>query len=249
MSRQWGVGLVVWMLASSLVQAQWEGVTDWSRQTEMATAVSGVVAAVPVNAGDVVKRGQLLMQLDQRVLRARVDQAQAAVHFQHLQQQEADKELERAEELYERTLLADHELDLARIDAARARASYQAALAKEQLARQELAQSELRAPFDARVLARHIQPGQTVVTHLAAPAMLVLAEADRILVRFEVDAEQAAGLSNGQALQVEVAGQHYPGQIESIHYQGEGARPYLIRVGFRSEQALPAGLLATVRVP
>jgi multidrug efflux system membrane fusion protein len=249
MNKPLAAVLTLWMLGSSLAMAEWDGRTTWSQATELSTATSGVVAQVRVNAGDTVKRGQLLLQLDQRALKARLDQAQAEVHYQRMHRDEAAKELARAEELYERTLLADHELDVAKIAAAQGEARYQGALAAEQLARQELAQSELRAPFDARVLARHVQPGQTVVSRFAAVPLLVLAEQDRMQVVFAVDAAEAAGLGNGQSLQVEVAGRSYSATVLAVQYQPDAAQPYMIQAGFAVAQPMLAGLPAKVRRP
>lgn len=246
-NRPWVIAIL--LLATPLLQAQWDGITQWSQPTALTTAVSGVVSRVNVEAGDRVKRGQLLLQLDQRALRARLKQAEAETAYQRAQRIEAGKELERADELYERTLLADHELDLARIADARAEAALQAALAAEQQARQELEQSELRAPFDAYVLARHVQPAQTVVTRLEATPLLLVAEADRMQVGFELGPEAAGSLSNGQAVQVEVAGRGYAGKIVSIGYQ-DGARPsYRVHAVFAIDGPMPAGLAATVRLP
>ena len=241
--------MTVLVLTSPLTLAQWEGVTEWSGQTAMSTAVSGVVAQVPVQAGDTVKRGQLLLQLEQSSLRARLAQAEAEVAYQRAQRTEAGKELERAEELYERTLLADHDLDLARIADARAESSLQAAVAAEQTARQELAHSELRAPFDARIIARHVQPGQTVVTRFAAVEMLILAESGKMQAGFNLNAVDAAKLKNGQALQVEVAGQGYNATIASIQYQPAAELPYRLSASFPSEAPLMAGMPARVRLP
>ena len=247
MNKQLGAILTVLMLGPSMAMAQWEGRTSWSQPTELATATSGVVVQVRVNAGDMVKSGQLLLQLDQRVLKARLEQAQAELRYQAMYREEAAKELARADELYERALLADHDLDVAKIADAQAAASYQGAVAAEQMARQELAYSELRAPFDARVLARHVHPGQTVVHRFEAPTMLVLAEQRRMRVDLVLSAEELAGISNGQPLQVEVAGQSYAATVAVVQYQSD--QHYLVQAVFAVTQPMLAGLPARVRRP
>nr|MBW6476647.1 efflux RND transporter periplasmic adaptor subunit [Chromatiales bacterium] len=248
MNKQLTAVLTVLALGShSVLIAQWDGLTNWSQPTELATATSGVVAQVGVNAGEMVKRGQLLLQLDQRVLTARLEQAQAELHYQTMHREEAAKELARAEELYERTLLADHDLDVARIAATQAEAGYQGAVAAEQMARQELAYSELRAPFDARVLARYVQPGQAVVHRFEAPAMLVLAEQGRMRVDVVLSAEEAAGISNGQSLQVEVGGLSYAATVAAVQYQPD--QTYLVQAVFAVTEPMLAGLPAKVRRP
>lgn len=238
--------LLLLALVTSPVHADWEGTTEWSQAIPLSTAISGVVSEVNVHAGDQVKRGQLLLKLDQQALRAHLSQREAELNYRRLQRAEAGKELDRAEELYERTLLADHELDLARIADARAEAELKAVEAALQQSRLDLKQSELRAPFDGRVLARHVHPGQTVVTRLEAPTMLLLAESGYMQARFELDAEAVAALQNNQPLRITVAGKSYTGNIVSIDYH---AGRYQVRARFATDQALMAGLAARIRLP
>jgi len=54
-----------------------EALVQWSRRTELATPVSGVVASVAVNAGERAAKGQLLLALDDAPFRAAVQEAEA----------------------------------------------------------------------------------------------------------------------------------------------------------------------------
>ena len=215
----------------------------------LSTPASGVVAEVNVQAGDVIRQGQTLLRLQQNALRADLEQARAQRRYQQMQNEEATRELERAEELYERTVLADHELELAKIAAARAEASYQQARASEQLARQALADSELRAPFDGLVIARHVQPGETVANRHTATRMLELADSSRMLAEVALAADAVTGLRVGAEMAVEVAGERYPGVLEAIQYRHGESRPYLLQVSFPLQGPMQAGLPARVRRP
>lgn len=196
--------------------AAWDGVVDWAQRTALSTATSGVVEKVLVRAGDRVKKGDTLMQLEQRALRARMAQAMAELKHQKLLREEATRELQRSQELYDRTLLADHDLQLAKIADADAEASYQRSRAAYHQAQEDLNNSEIKAPFDAVVVTRMVQPAETVVTELRAEPMLVVAASGKMLVRFPLVAGDLASLSLGQEVIVEAMGQHYQGKIEAI---------------------------------
>lgn len=225
MKRAVKAGLMLYALATpALGLAAWDGMIDWARRTELSTATSGVVDKVAARAGERVDKGTVLLQLEQDALRAAVDQGRSGMKHARLLREEAQKELDRAEELYARTLLADHDLDLAKIAYAEADAAYQASRAGYHAALQALRNSELKAPFDALVLARHVEPAQTVVSELRAEPLLVVAAQSERLVRFAVSAAEAARLSPGQAVTVEVAGKRYDGEIVAVTLDGRNGK-------------------------
>ena len=236
---------VVW---SSALWADWEGRTVWAGITKLSTPLTGMIEQVLVTPGEYVRQGQVLLRMDQRVVRARVAEAVANAEYASLQQQEMARELERAEELYERTLLADHELDLARIAAARGMAEYRAAQAAEAKAREALLHSELRAPFAARVLSQHVASGEIVNNQFFAIPMLVVANSEQMLVSLRLGAEQVVGLSQGMALVVEVDGERHPASLKAISYD-PGSGDYHLEVLFTPSQRIIAGMPARVRLP
>jgi multidrug efflux system membrane fusion protein len=247
-----GAGVLFGLFSLPLAAAQWPGVVDWSQRTELSTAVSGVVSQVTVAPGERVKKGQLLLALEQGGLRARLAQHNAEMKYKSLLRDEASKELERAEELYARTLLADHDLNLAKVAYAEADAAYQLSRADVRVAEEALAQSQLKAPFDAWVIARQVQPAETVVSRCQVQPLLTLAAAGRMRVRFSVEAEELAGLAIGQSATVEVAGERFPARVKAIAYepQSVGGQPrYRAEVEFVVETLLHAGQPATVSVP
>ena len=72
---------------------------------ELGVPVSGVTQSVYVDVGQKVVKNEKLLQLDDTVFKARVKQASSALQSQEAQYKEAERELKRAEELYDRTVL------------------------------------------------------------------------------------------------------------------------------------------------
>ncbi len=243
------------LFASSAVCADWDGALDWARRTEMSTAASGVVDRVLVRAGERIKEKTVLLQLEQTTLRARVEQAKATLQHVTLLRDEAERELNRSQELYDRTLLADHDLTLAKLAFAEAEAVYQRGRADMQAAEDELSDSELHAPFDAVVLDRRVQPAQTVMNQLRVEPMLVLASATEMVARFTVQPDEVKELAPGNKVNVSVDGERYQGVVESLRldlsggYSSSTAKGYTVEVLFPTNKPLLPGTAASISLP
>ena len=142
---------------------------------ELSTASIGVVDVVNVKAGKKVKKGQVLLKLDQRVYKAKLDEAISALQSMSLNFKEAKKELERAEELFERTVLSDHDLSVAKITFAKAEASLKKIERMKIEAQYNFDHSQLLAPFSGRIKSVIAFPGMLVINQLK-PTVLVTME-------------------------------------------------------------------------
>jgi len=148
----------------------------WSAsKVELTTRVPGVVEEVKVNAGQRVKKGDVLVRLNNVVFEARVREAQADVDRNQVDEEDAKKDLDRGEELYKRTVTSTTELDAARLKFARAKASLAAAQARLAIAQKNLADSVLRAPFNGVVAERLAEPG-LVTTECQSKTLIILSK-------------------------------------------------------------------------
>lgn len=239
--------------AGAAAAAEVQGRLDWARRAELSTLASGVVAEVKVNAGDRVREGSELLRLDQGALRAGLKEAKARLAFQEKARAEAEREWERTQELYDRTLLANHDLELAQIALARAEAEYRAAQTALAEARQQLDYSRIEAPFAGVVLETRAVAGQTVNTRLQSVPLITLAASGQMLVRLQLGETELARIEPGDSVPVVVDGQRYAGRVHHLGLEpvaGQGAW-YPVEVVFApsAESDLRAGQKATVELP
>ena len=150
----------------------------WAAEVELTTRVSGVVDVVLVKPGQRVKKGAVLLRLDRTILRAGLDEAAAEQARAQADADDARRELERARELFDRTVSSTTELDAAVLRDTRARAALSAAKARRVIAQKNLNDAELKAPFDGVVDAVPGAPG-TVVTADCQPKSLIVLEPGR----------------------------------------------------------------------
>ena len=144
-----------------------------AERVELTTRVSGVVAEVLVKPGQRVKKGAVLLRLDKTVLQARLDEATAEQARANADEEDAQRELGRAEELFNRTVSSTSELEAATLRHARAKAALSGANARRVIAQKNLSDAELKAPFNGVVSSVPGGPG-TVVTADCQPKPLVI---------------------------------------------------------------------------
>ena len=182
------------------------GRLDWVAPLELSTPRSGLVREVLVASGDRVAGGAPLARLEMRDARAHLAAAQAALNATRAAMEEAARERDRTQEIYDRTLLSDHDLQLAQIALIEAEADYRAAQAAQVDAQLQVEYSELRAPYPALVLGVEVQPGQTVVNRVFVTPMVSITRSDRLAIRALAAPQQAARLASGQSVKVWVGG-------------------------------------------
>jgi len=211
-----------------------DGRLEWARVAELGFAVGGVVAEVPVAAGQEVAKGALLARLDTRPFDARVREAEARVEGLEPAYAEARREHERAEALFERMVISAHERELRRIAMVRAEAALRAARAALERARVEREYAELRAPFAGRVVAVHVAPGQAVAAGLRIEPVVSLAETGRMALRVPLAGRPPVGA--GEAVRVRVRGRALEARVERL-WRAEDGRWWL-----RAVFAVPPGV-------
>jgi RND family efflux transporter MFP subunit len=144
-----------------------------AERVELTTRVSGVVAEVLVKPGQRVKKGAVLLRLDKTVLQARLDEAAAEQVRADADEADARRDLDRAQELFDRTVSSTSELEAATLRHARAKAALSGANARLVIAKKNLSDAELKAPFSGVVSSVPGGPG-TVVTADCQPKPLVI---------------------------------------------------------------------------
>lgn len=188
----------------------------WSQRTGLGTPVSGVVETVFVTAGDKVKKGEKLVQLDKSVFEAHVSEFEARLKSAHEHYLEAKRERDRALELYDRTVLSEHDLQMAKNNLTSAKARLEKVRATLKAKQFDLKYSAVRAPFDVVVLSSNAQPGQVIATQYEQQPLVIVAAADKMIARIHVAENQLPLMDKGRSATVLVGDRKYNGTIRSI---------------------------------
>ena len=183
--------------------------------------IPGRVRNLAVEEGDQVKRGQLLLELDNTQYDANVRQAQASIGSSRARLAQAQaswkiaqSQYERRKALFDRKLLSTQEMDTAENEYVTARtvldeskeelSRLQAALTG---ARDVLSKTTYRAPIDGTIVALNIEEGEIVVTgtmNNAGTQILTVSDISKMLVKADVDETDVIDVRPGQAAKITV---------------------------------------------
>lgn len=242
------------LLSASLMARDLEGSSEWGKRAVLSTSVSGMVSKVHKVVGDEVEQGTLLLALDTRGHQARQIAAKARLEASRQLNDEARRELDRTLELYDRTLISEHERKLAEIAMAESDAALHEAEAKLITIRLQREYSRVKAPFSGLVLAVHVQPGQAVINRNEASPLVTLVDHRQMQARVFIDASELRGLNKGDPVKIGVRGRWLDGTLSGWGYepaQADGGAGYRLEASFSPdpEMRLRAGEPLVIRLP
>jgi HlyD family secretion protein len=237
---------------------------------EVGAEISGQIETVLVDYNANVTKGQVLAVMDTDVLKARVAQsraslaaAKARVEDARATAHEAKVKLGRIQELNSRGNASKQELDAAVAAESRARAGLMNAAAQVNVSEATLlsdettlAKAEIKSPIDGVVLARQVEPGQTVAASLQTPVLFKLAE-DLSAMELVVDVDEAdiGQVKEAQSAEFTVAAfpdRKFPANISQVRFSPktvEGVVTYqAVLTVDNKDLALRPGMTATAAV-
>jgi RND family efflux transporter MFP subunit len=175
--------------------------------------VSGLVTGVMVHDNQAVKKGQVLLVLDQPRYQYALDQAEAALAVQKAALAEAEREDRRNHSLSQLVATELLEQGAARVD--QLRASLNQAVANRNLAKLNLERTTVYAPVDGIVTNMELQPGDYVTAGRQAMALVYTAS---IRVEGYFEETKLPAIRVGDPARVWLMGADEPirGHVESI---------------------------------
>ena len=212
------------------------GTLQPTNQVDVGSEVSGIIDRVLVDFNATVKAGQILAELDTQQLDARVSSATAslAVAEASLVQAEATvtetaAKVARSRELASRNIQSQQALEgdeaaAQRAVAAVASAKAQVTSAQAQVKDAETARSKaaIRSPIDGMVIAREVDPGQTVAATFQTPVLFKVAEdLRRMELHLDIDESDIGQVHPGQHAQFRVdayPGRSFEAEITSVRF-------------------------------
>ena len=157
---------------------------------EVGTQVSGKVEKIYVDFNDVVKKGQLMAELDKQTLNQSLSRAKASLTSAESQLNYAKLTYERTKQLYEANAATLAAYQEAQNTYTQAQMSKRNAQASYDQARVDLAYAEIYSPIDGIVLDRAVEVGQTVAASFSTPTLFTLAN-DLTKMQVEADVDEA----------------------------------------------------------
>ena len=183
-------------------------------EMQLGVEISGQrVTALPVDVGQWVKQGQVLLQLDHRTLDSELAQADASLKQAQAAQDLARMNYERSAKLAAQQLISESSLDELRANRINAEAQTATARAARDAAKLRRDFADLRAPADGLISKRLVQPGQVVS---GGTELLRLIRDGRLEWRAELPEDQLTGVAVGNTVELPYAGAVVTGRIRAV---------------------------------
>jgi HlyD family secretion protein len=163
------------------------------------TQVSGIVAKLYVDYNSVVKKGQVIAELDRTNLiselnaqKASLASAQSSLNYQQ-------NNYERYKTLYDKGLVSADEFESARLQYQQAREQVAQAKESVQRAQTNLGYATITSPIDGIILSKSVEEGQTVAASFNTPELFVIAQdLTNMRVIADIDEADIGGVKEGQ---------------------------------------------------
>ena len=163
------------------------------------TQVSGIVSRLYVDYNSIVKKGQVIAELDRTNLiseltaqKASLASAQSSLNYQQ-------SNYERYKTLYDKGLVSADEFESARLQYEQAKQQVAQSRESVQRAQTNLGYATITSPIDGIILSKSVEEGQTVAASFNTPELFVIAQ-DLTDMRVIADIDEAdiGGVKEGQ---------------------------------------------------
>lgn len=227
------------------------GSVEAERRADLRAEVSAVVLAVLKENGDPVRRGDVLVRLDQTAIRDSLTSAEASARAAEQAYEQAERQFQRMTKLRETGMISTQQLEDVEIQRNSAQSELEAARTRVVSARQQLERTEVRAPFDGVVSDRKVSAGDT-----AAVGKELMQVIDPSSMRFEgrVSADNIGEVTAGQRVSFRVHGfadTDFTGTVTRVNPAANATtRQVEVLVAFNDPRQKPtvAGLYAEGRI-
>lgn len=251
-------GLILLFLLVTVSQAQeYTAILHWHNKIELSFRVSGIVNNISVRVGDSVKKNAVLIKLDEREFINNQKATKAMTNLRSSELQEAKREMQRSTELYDQTVLSEHEFQLKKNKLTEAESLYQLARAEYLTANRDLEYSILQSPIDALILDISAYRKKTIISRFSTQTVITIADNSHMRARTRINFEKIRRLKNGDNINVVFNGETikgvlvFPSLLENkTKYNKDQTIKYPIDIVFPvNASEFRAGLSAVVILP
>jgi HlyD family secretion protein len=201
------------------------GTIEPVNEVEVGTQVSGIISKIYVDYNSVVKKGQVIAELDRTNLESELTSAKANLTSAKSELDYQTTNLKRIKELHGKGYVSDDEYDNALLNYKKALESYKGQQQTVSRAQTNLGYATITAPIDGVVLSKDIEEGQTVASSFSTPTLFTIAhDLTDMRVIADVDEADIGGVHEGQRVSFTVDA--YPddtfsGTVTQVRQQGE----------------------------
>ena len=187
------------------------------------TQVSGIVSHLYVDYNSIVRKGQIIAELDKTNLTSELNTARANLSSAQSSLNYEQANYNRYKTLYEKGLVSADEYEQANLSYLKARDQVATSRENVQRAQTNLGYATITSPIDGIVLSKSVEEGQTVAASFNTPELFTIAQ-DLTDMRVIADIDEAdiGGVKEGQRVMFTVDAypdDHFEGNVTQVRQQ------------------------------
>ncbi|WP_300724738.1 efflux RND transporter periplasmic adaptor subunit [uncultured Bacteroides sp.] len=167
-------------------------------EVEVGTQVSGIIDKIYIDYNSVVKKGEVIAEMDKVTLNSDLQSAKATFDGAKAEYEYQKKLYERNEKLHQKQLISDTDYEQSVYNYQRAHSTYEQAQAALSKAQRNLSYATITSPIDGIVTSKDVEEGQTVASGFETPTLFTIAaDLTKMQVVADVDEADIAGVKEG----------------------------------------------------
>jgi HlyD family secretion protein len=202
------------------------GIVEPLATVEVKSKASGEVLELLVATGDMVEEGTLMVRIDPRTVRNRLDQSDAELKAALSRREIAQTQKRRVESLQANGTLTQADLEQAVLDLANAEAQVVTSRVSVENARIAVDDTDVRAPVSGTIIVKPVEKGQVISSPTqdfsGGTLLMQMADLSEVQIRSLVDETDIGKIRPGMSATVSVAAypnQPFPGEVVKIEPQ------------------------------
>ena len=166
-------------------------------EVQVGTQVSGIIDKIYVDYNSVVKKGEVIAEMDKVTLLSDLQSAQATYDGAKAEYDYQKKLYERNRKLHEKQLISDTDYEENLYNYRRAESTYEQSKAELSKAERNLSYATITSPIDGIVTSKDVEEGQTVASGFETPTLFnIAADLTKMQVVADVDEADIAGVKD-----------------------------------------------------
>ncbi len=185
------------------------GIIEAISSVEIKSKASGEVLFLGAEVGDLVKKGSILGQIDQRTPKNILDQSKSDLEASKVRLENAKSQFERGKELHSQGSISDKEFEDIQESYAQAKSTVVRTEVTYENAKIALDDTIVRSPVKGTIISRPVEVGQVISSPTQAvgggTVLMTMADLSKVRVRALVDEIDVGKVSIGQTVSIKVA--------------------------------------------
>ena len=185
------------------------GIIEAISSVEIKSKASGEILYLGAEVGDLVEKGSILGQIDQRTPKNILDQAMSDLDASKVRLENAKSQFERGKELHANASISDKDFEDIQEGFAQAKSTLVRTEVSYENAKIALDDTIVRSPVQGTIISRPVEVGQVISSPTSAVGggtiLMTMADLSKVRVRALVDEIDVGKVSIGQVVSIKVA--------------------------------------------